>query len=66
MTDAANAVSYEVAIAYSYGRIDCPERSGGYVPSSDFADRAVKDGVTVGGLLALYQQMLSERVQAGG
>lgn len=63
--DAMNVVAYNVALAYAYGRFDCPYRTGDYVPSIDFADRAAADAVGIGDLTKLYDRMLGERVQAG-
>jgi hypothetical protein len=60
-----NGVTHGEAAAYAYGRYDCPERTpGNYVPSPDFTERALTDGLTVDQLPDLYNQMLAERLAA--
>lgn len=63
--DAINVVAYNVALAYAYGRFDCPQRLGAYVSAIAFADRAVADGVGIGDLTVLYDRMLDEQAMAG-
>jgi hypothetical protein len=60
-----NGVTHGEAAAYAYGRYDCPERKpGNYVPSRDFTERALEEGLTVDMLPDLYNQMLAERLAA--
>ena len=64
--DGMNFVAHNVALAYAYGRFDCPHRPARqYVPSIEFADRAVAENVSVGDLPVLYGEMLSEIAKAG-
>lgn len=57
MTD--DSIAYRIAFAYACGRFDQPVAKP-YVPSVEFAERAVAEHKAIGELTELYNEMLAE------